>query len=200
MPTTFGGQPYRHARRRRPGVAQYNSGASQGSSFSAPPGQTHDTPLGTNPAYSTIVGSSLATDPSYLAAQDQGRRQVGHAGATATFQRGQLAADYGFALAGNLDASNPFSRAALLQDSYRRAQRGTRNSFASAGQLYSGAQQRGQGETTRQFDIGFDQLVKGYQGAQGQVTLSELAAYANAAGGVGSGAFQALLDKLKGAG
>lgn len=49
---------------------------------------------------------------------------------------------YGFTEQGQIDPSNPFGRAQLLKRSYDQSQRGTTNSLAARGQLYSGALQR----------------------------------------------------------
>jgi hypothetical protein len=49
---------------------------------------------------------------------------------------------YGFNESGEVDPSNPFGRAQLLQRSYQQSKRGTNNSMAARGQLYSGATQR----------------------------------------------------------
>lgn len=49
---------------------------------------------------------------------------------------------YGFTDAGDIDPNNPFGQAQLLKRSYDQSQRGNTNSYASRGQLYSGALQR----------------------------------------------------------
>lgn len=57
-------------------------------------------------------------------------------------------------------ASNPYSRASLLQRSYDNAKRGTTN---SAGQnLYSGSFVNAQNSNTHQFNMGRDELQKAY--------------------------------------
>lgn len=60
----------------------------------------------------------------------------------------------------NVDVTNPFSRAALLKRSYQQHQAGNTNSMAARGQLYSGALQNAQNETTRQNLQGQDALTK----------------------------------------
>jgi hypothetical protein len=57
-------------------------------------------------------------------------------------------------------ASNPYSRAALLQRSYDGARRGTTNSAGH--NLYAGSFINAQGQNTHQFDLGRDELQKGY--------------------------------------
>ncbi len=61
-----------------------------------------------------------------------------------------------------VDPSNPFSRAALLQRSYDNAKRGTTNSMAAAGQLYSGALQNAQNENARGFQQGDNALRQAF--------------------------------------
>lgn len=49
---------------------------------------------------------------------------------------------FGFNEQGQIDPSNPFGKAQLMKRSYDQSQRGTTNSMAARGQLYSGAAQR----------------------------------------------------------
>ena len=72
------------------------------------------------------------------------------------FDRTQLGQQYGFDAQGNLDPSNPFSIAANLQRRYQQGQRGTTNSMAAAGQLYSRAHQRNLDEGTYQYQRSYD--------------------------------------------
>lgn len=62
----------------------------------------------------------------------------------------------------NVDPSNPFSRAALLQKRYTEAQRGTTNSMAAQGQLYSGALQTAQDENAFQNNAAVDENQKAF--------------------------------------
>jgi hypothetical protein len=64
--------------------------------------------------------------------------------------------EMGFDAAGNLDPSNPYSVAMNLQRRYQQGQRGTTNSMASQGQLYSGAHQRNLDEGTYQYGRSYD--------------------------------------------
>lgn len=83
------------------------------------------------------------------------------------FDRTQLGQQYGFDAAGNLDPSNPYSIAANLQRRYQQGQQGTTNTFASRGQLYSGATQRNLDEGTYQYGRSYDAArraaASGYQ-------------------------------------
>ena len=63
-------------------------------------------------------------------------------------------------------ASNPYSRAALLQRSYDSARRGTTNSAGH--NLYAGSFLSAQSQNTHQFDLGRDELQKGYAQSQAE--------------------------------
>jgi hypothetical protein len=90
---------------------------------------------------------------------------------------------------GGLDPSNPNSRAALLQRSYQNQQRGNTNSMASRGQLYSGALQNAQDESTRGYQAqessnqrSFGDLLAGYFGNVGDARTQALQGNATAFG------------------
>lgn len=63
----------------------------------------------------------------------------------------------------SFDASNPLSQAALMKLNFDRAHTGNTNSLAARGQLYSGALQNAQNETTRQQGVAEDQQIKALQ-------------------------------------
>jgi hypothetical protein len=74
-------------------------------------------------------------------------------------QEGQAKIGYGF----DTDiATNPYSRAALLQKNYDTAQKGTMNSMAAGGQLYSGAHNNARAGNRSNYDANYDSLRKGY--------------------------------------
>lgn len=77
------------------------------------------------------------------------------------YGKGQVAQEYGFDSQGQLDVSNPYNRASLLERHYKQGQRGTLNSGAAGGQLYSGALQRGLDEGTFGYQRDFDTLRRG---------------------------------------
>lgn len=79
-------------------------------------------------------------------------------GYTGSDTNGDGIPDSGF----TLDPNNPFSRAALLQKTYEQNQRGTTNSMAAQGQLYSGALQDAQNENTFQNQAGVDSNQKSF--------------------------------------
>jgi hypothetical protein len=67
--------------------------------------------------------------------------------AEAAYQHANISNEYGIG-----DSSNPFSKAAMLQESYNRSKLGTTNSLAAQGQLYSGAMINAQNENASVFD------------------------------------------------
>lgn len=134
-------------------------------------------------------------DPAVASAQVAANRNVAVGDLYGTWQQGNLDQDYGFGAGG---AANPYSRAALLQESFRRSQRGTTNSYASQGQLYSGAYNRMQNENQRNYDIGYDQRRRDYDRQSGDIGFGRLENYANAGTGVDETKFNALLRALGG--
>lgn len=103
-----------------------------------------------DPVYNDEVGLNQADLQSSLAQIEYGR--------------GQVAQEYGFDASGQMDMSNPNNRAALLQRTFQQGQRGTLNSMAGSGQLYSGATQRGLDEGTFRYQRDFDTVRRGAQG------------------------------------
>lgn len=99
-------------------------------------------------------------DPAYEAQKAANLRALQLGNAFDTYQTGRINADYGFDASGGIDLNNPYSRAAQARERYLQQQAGTGTSFASQGQLYSGALQNAQAYNTRQFDVGIDQLKK----------------------------------------
>lgn len=85
---------------------------------------------------------------------------------------------YGFDEAGGLDPSNPFGKAQLLKRSYDQAQRGNTNSYASRGQLYSGALQRAKDDAQFGYQAN-DAALRGQYGQQLAGLAAQRAAAAN---------------------
>lgn len=83
--------------------------------------------------------SPQPADPNAELAKLQGNRNLGIARGESAYQTGNLGFDLGYNPDGTVNTANPYSRAALLQLGYENQQRGTTNSLAAAGQLYSGA-------------------------------------------------------------
>ena len=111
-------------------------------------------------------------DPDYERAKTDLGANRDNALAQATFGEGRAASDFGFQLnrdpttgfatAGGLDTSNPFSKMSLLQRSYETSKRSTSNQYASMGQGFSGAFNAQQGENTRGYQQGYDALTKDF--------------------------------------
>lgn len=91
-------------------------------------------------------------------------------------QREQLGINYGLGQYGGSVASNPYSRAALLQKSYDQNQRRTQNAMAASGQLYSGATQNARNFNTGAYSQGRDSLQKDFDARMGQTILGEQSA------------------------
>lgn len=97
-------------------------------------------------------------------------------------QENQLGINYGLGEKGGSVASNPYSRAALLQRSYDQNQRRTQNSMAAAGQLYSGATQNARNFNSFNYGQAGDALRKDFGsrisqiGVQRQGALDQLGA------------------------
>lgn len=72
-------------------------------------------------------------------------------------EEGRAKQEFGFD-----DASNPFSRQALLRQQISNQQRGTTNAMAARGQLYAGSYATAQTRDTRNGDIATDSLRRSY--------------------------------------
>lgn len=110
-----------------------------------------------------------------------------------TYLRSQLQNQYGIG-----DTSNPYSRAKLLEKSYRDSQAGNINSYARMGQLYSGALQKAQMETTSKYNQNYDAMQRDYSNAQNKITQGRLARYANAGQPIDDATYQSLRRSLQG--
>jgi hypothetical protein len=121
-------------------------------------------------------------------------RNVALSNAEATYQTGQINRQFG--TPGQYDASNPYSQASLYETAYKQGQRGDNTSFASQGQLYSGAYQNQINERTRQHGAGVNDLATQQNAALHNVTSGQLQTYANAGSSVSDAQFQALLRAL----
>lgn len=120
-------------------------------------------------------------------------RNLALSGADAAYQRGQLEQQFGY---GDSGAANPYSRAALLEESFRRNKLGTTNSMASAGQLHSGAYGRAQNENSRQYSIASDENRRAYDQQIYGLNFGQAQNAANYGAGVDDAAFEALLRAL----
>lgn len=66
-------------------------------------------------------------------------------------QESQLSQNLGYNAQGQLDTSNPYSQAALLDQLSRRQKLGAANRYAASGQLYAGSNQNMQNFLTNQY-------------------------------------------------
>jgi hypothetical protein len=124
----------------------------------------------------------MPVDPSYVASTGSAQRRLALTMAGLDYQQGQLGGTYGLGVnaQGGVfdDPSNPYSRAAALQESYRRAQLGNTTGMAARGQLYSGALQNAQNQAGRDYGQGRDALVRQFMAAQQQIQQGKLGASA----------------------
>lgn len=147
------------------------------------------------PALKPQVNPALI-DPAYVAQQLSNRRNLAVSQAQGLYQQGQFGQDYGYNAQGARDYSNPYSRAALLEETFKRNQGSTLGSYANQGQLYSGALGVAQNENARNYSIGSDQLQRAASGAYGNLALGQAQAYANYGTQADSGALDAILRRL----
>lgn len=132
--------------RRPPAPKGGMAGPNTGSPFT--PGAAATNPLNTpQPA-----------DPTLEARRNQLNTAYNDTNLAIGYDEGRVKQDYGFD-----DLSNPFSRARLLETTYKNQQSYTRNSLASQGQLNSGFALSRQGRDTRNYDINTDNLRRSYQ-------------------------------------
>lgn len=90
-----------------------------------------------------------------------------------------LEQDYGLDAGFNDYQTNPYSRAALLEQTYQRANRGTVNSYAAAGQLYAGSTQNELGYNRDSNSLGSNSLWKEHNAALQGIRDERAAASAN---------------------
>lgn len=113
-------------------------------------------PPGAKPGPQGPAAQGLPTDSIYVAETSTNRKNWADELGNITYERGAVAADTGFGLEGNLDLSNPYNRASMLQRAFQQSQRGQVTAGAGAGQLYSGATQRGLDEGTHRYQRDYD--------------------------------------------
>ena len=84
-------------------------------------------------------------------------------------QKRELGISYGLGQFGGDATSNPYSRAAMLQQSYNRSQRASLNQMAGAGQLYSGAMSNARAANMGQYGQQTDALQRDFDAREGQI-------------------------------
>ena len=100
----------------------------------------------------------IPLDSTYIREEGAANRQQENEKTNTHWARQQMEAEYGFENPG----TNPFSRAALLQRSYKNAQRISSGSYGVRGQLHSGAYQRRIGSDDFNFAAAQDSLEREY--------------------------------------
>lgn len=132
-------------------------------------------------------------DPALEQAKLQAGRNVALSNSEGAYQEGNLGFDAGYNPDGSINTANPYSRAALYQLQYENDQRGTTNSMAAAGQLYSGAieNQRGINSSNYARNEAGNRLA--YQRGLHGIQSGRLSTMANNSLGVNDADFNALL-------
>src|SRR4029077_719627 len=120
--------------------------------------------------------SGTPFNPAYEASLAAARAKYGNAlagiGATRMSTQQEFGLDPGF----NDSASNPYSRAAELEQSFQRNNRASQTSLGSAGHLYSGALQNQLGYNRTGHDREENSLKTAYQNALQELMAKERAA------------------------
>lgn len=158
------------------GATAQASGGGYGSGANGLPGVHGVQPNGAGPT----APSATPMDPRITAYTNNQTAELGHERdetlAYTNVDADRAASDYGFNItkdaSGNptfnsgdltVNPQDPFSKMALLQKSYEGQQRGTTNSYASSGQLYSGALLNKRAADTSQNDQDKDALAKAFR-------------------------------------
>lgn len=189
------------ARRRRNAYQRYQAsqqreraraGSAEAAARAAVPGSGAP---GAPPAGPAQIGPP-PPDYAQIAYETEQRRGVQYADAQATYDRGRINRDYGFTSSGAVDPNNPYSRAALMERSFKEGQRGDTNSYASQGQLYSGALQNQRNSRAFGYLSDRNSLRNEYSDALNQTGLNQLGAYTSAGSAVSQSQIDALLRAL----
>lgn len=119
--------------------------------------------------------ADATTPPNYISNENLQRRlsdnqnRLNQTQAGLDDQERQLGVSYGVGQYGGDIASNPYSRAALLQRSYNQNQRATTNTLASRGQLYAGSASNAFTANRANFAQAQDGLQREYAARLGQI-------------------------------
>lgn len=169
-------------------------GGGYGSGANSLPGVTGVGPNGQGPQGPQI--GPPPPDPQYEAWKAQQGLSLGLSNADATYQRGNLGYETGYGASGARDYTNPYSQAALYEESYKRSKLGTTNSYASQGQLNSGAYGRMQGENARNLSINQNTLAHSAANAYHGIDVNQAQNSINYGSGNVSEGLAALLKQL----
>lgn len=152
--------------------------------------KVYQPPQGGMSGFSTTV----APPPFYgdLAQNDAAAlNNLNNTNASLDYQTGQVKQEFGFE-----DTSNPFSRARLLERTYKQAQARNTNSYAAAGQLYSGALGRAQKTAKFSYDANYDATKRQYENLLNQIQARGTQANTDYQNTVNQDAQQVLLRAL----
>lgn len=111
----------------------------------------------------TFQAPSITSNEGYQATLQANQNRYNTTTAGLDNQERQLGVNYGMGQYGGDIASNPYSRAALLQRSYDQNQKRSLNSMAAAGQLYSGSTTNAYNLNRFNRDQASDALAKDFQ-------------------------------------
>lgn len=114
-------------------------------------------PKGLTPAMMTPPPTSQPWDANYESTVGGINRDRDSSIASIDQQTTAAKQAYGFD-----DLSDPFSKIALLKETFANSQRGNTNSLAAQGQLYSGALQNAQDATQHGYDVNYDATRRDY--------------------------------------
>lgn len=116
-------------------------------------------------AYNTSTGNAYTNEQNTLAGISQGENQLGSDYGYNIVRNSDGTVDSNATLAGApQDASvNPLSKMAMLSHAYQNAQRGTTNSYAAQGQLFSSAVTNQRGTDQYNNDAAVDAAKKEFQ-------------------------------------
>ena len=110
-----------------------------------------------------------------------------------TYQRTQLSNQYGIG-----DTTNPYSRAKLLEESYKGSRASTTNSYARQGQLYSGALQTAQQGVTSKYNKDNDAMQRAYQDSRNKIAQGRLDRYASSGQTIDDATYKSIQSNLQG--
>lgn len=172
-------------------INAYNAGNGSAPNYGTPQYAAQFDP--SQPFGSPQAPGAPLPDWQQIAADAANQRNNAYQTAQATFDRGNIARDYGFTASGGIDPNNPNSRAALLQQSYQQGARGDNTSYAAQGQLYSGAYQNQINSRTRSYNTDYARLQAEANQATGQTYLNQ---FSGSSGGASPDQIAALLRAL----
>lgn len=132
-------------------------------------------------------------DPELLQRQIAGQQSLQIGDAWDTYQKGVLSNTYGIG-----DTSNPYSRAKLLEDSYRKRQGSTLNNYASQGQLYSGALNKQMDEDQFQHNIDNNNMQRSYYDSLANIEKGRIDRYASTGQALDQAQLNSILQALQG--